>query len=143
MKNLLYLVVGFVSAMVLCVFLYHKEDTVKPQWVPPPAPQVLPPTPPKVEPVQPQPLPKKRIAKLLIITAPNCSWCDKLKADWKDGYPVPHEYRMNSQEIANNWNIRGTPTIIGLNEQGLEMDRKLGYLPKEELVEWLSTNVRN
>jgi thioredoxin-related protein len=79
----------------------------------------------------------KRTVKLLLVTSSPCKPCDALKEAFKDGFGLPCEKLSNSQELTNKWKIEGTPTLIGLDKDGSETDRLLGFDTKEKTQEWL------
>lgn len=81
-----------------------------------------------------------RIARLVIFTSPSCHWCDKLKADWPEGFPCEHEWRQTTPEDARKHRIEGVPTLILFDKDGAEIDRQSGYLSKAELARWLERN---
>ena len=85
----------------------------------------------------PAPAPAPKAAKLLIVTQPSCAHCDRLKRDWPQGFPVPHEWVQNSRDVAQRYRVEGVPTLIAVDAQGNEVGRQLGYLPPDELRRWL------
>lgn len=86
---------------------------------------------------RPAPAPAGKLVRVLVIEAKGCSWCRKLRAEWPKDAP-PTDWKENSQELADRWNVRGTPTLIGLDARGEEVRRQLGYLEPAKLRAWLA-----
>jgi hypothetical protein len=86
----------------------------------------------KSTPVTPAPV---AAGKLVIVTLPSCSWCDRLKRDWPQGYPVPHEYVDAS---SGRYKVRAAPTLI-LLDGDREVKRHEGYLDPGKLRAWLGS----
>ena len=86
---------------------------------------------------EPRPAPAGRLVRVLVIEAKGCSWCRKLRAEWPKDAP-PTDWKENSQLLADRWNVRGTPTLIGLDARGEEVRRQLGYLEPAKLRAWLA-----
>jgi hypothetical protein len=89
---------------------------------------------PQSTPVTPAPGPVAA-GKLVVVTMPSCSWCDRLKRDWPQGYPVPHEYVDAS---SGRYKVRAAPTLI-LLDGDREVKRHEGYLDPGKLRAWLGS----
>jgi thiol-disulfide isomerase/thioredoxin len=80
-----------------------------------------------------------RPVKLLVVSAPGCAPCARLKQEWPTTpLPYPVEWVDNSQALADRWRIQGTPTLILLGPGEKEIKRQLGYLSPPELLKWLT-----
>jgi len=44
------------------------------------------------------------------------------------------------KELATSLGIKSIPTLILYND-GVELDRVSGYMPKKQITEWINTNV--
>lgn len=91
---------------------------------------------------QPLPVPVPKVVKVLILSAPHCSWCTKLKSEMGP-WPVPVEWADTTtsagRALAVKYRIEGTPTLIALDTDGGEVRRQLGYKSQAELLAWLTT----
>jgi tetratricopeptide (TPR) repeat protein len=47
---------------------------------------------------------------------------------------VPVQVLYNAEPLATNFNVKWTPTLITLDEEGKEHHRTVGFLPPEELI---------
>jgi thioredoxin-related protein len=65
-------------------------------------------------------------------------WSAKLRSEWPRDLQVPTEWRKNTQEITNRYQILGTPTLLALDWKHQEVKRQLGYLPAEQIKQWLA-----
>jgi thioredoxin 1 len=73
------------------------------------------------------------------------SWCQPCKmmskviAEAKDKITVqidPVDIDDN-QELAKQYNIRGVPTLVVVDDSGAEVKRKVGALSEKDLIEFL------
>jgi len=76
------------------------------------------------------------MAKILVVISRE-EYSAKLKREWPRDCPYPVEWWNNTQELTNRYRIIGTPTILGIDSQGIEVKRQLGYLTPEQLRQWL------
>jgi len=89
--------------------------------------------------------------KLLYFTA---DWCDPCRMssaiisdifDTNDG--VKNHYSLERINIDQEpdrvapLGIRGVPAFIVLDENGQEISRRVGVIPKQKMIEWLSNDV--
>jgi len=54
--------------------------------------------------------------------------------EFVEKHMVPMQVSFDSQPIATEFNIRWTPTVITLDEDGKEHHRTVGFLPPEEFI---------
>ncbi len=50
------------------------------------------------------------------------------------GHMVPVQVLYNTEPLASDFNVRWTPTVITLDEEGKEHHRTVGFLPPEEFI---------
>jgi thioredoxin-related protein len=106
-----------------------KGETTDPDQPPPLMPPAI------DEDAKPAPAAPQR--KLLILVRDSCNWSVRLRADWRQGYGVPHEYVTLSPEEAKKWGTSSTPTLILLGPDGKELRRHEGYTKADSLRTWL------
>ena len=79
--------------------------------------------------------------KLIIFSASWCSPCKRLKNTLEslNDYSNIKVYDIDiNVEKAIEWRVDAVPTIILVSDQGEELKRTLGVLPKEKLLELLN-----
>lgn len=80
--------------------------------------------------------------KILFFTQNNCVPCRRVKPVMKD---IAEEYGIDVDELdinlhrktTNEFNIMSTPTLIVLDDEGLEVNRVTGAKPKRDMVDAL------
>jgi hypothetical protein len=50
------------------------------------------------------------------------------------GHMIPVQVLYNAQPLASDFNVKWTPTVITLDEEGKEHHRTIGFLPPEEFI---------
>jgi thioredoxin-like negative regulator of GroEL len=79
--------------------------------------------------------------KLIIFSASWCRPCKRLKKTLEslkdDSNIIVYDIDINAEK-AIEWRISAVPTIILVNNQEEEIQRTLGDLPKEKLLELLN-----
>jgi len=63
------------------------------------------------------------------VTYPN----DKV-VEFITGHMVPVQVLFNTEPLATNFNVKWTPTVVTLDEEGKEHHRTVGFLPPDELI---------
>lgn len=92
-------------------------------------------------------VPSSKVAQVLALSSPGCSWCVKLKQEMPaGGWPVPVVWvdvtTPAGRALAQPYlPIPGTPTLVAVNAAGGEVKRFLGYAPQEELLAWLESSL--
>jgi thioredoxin len=46
-------------------------------------------------------------------------------------------------EEAQKFNVMSIPTFIIVDEEGKEVDKKMGAMPKEQLLSWINSHINN
>lgn len=64
-----------------------------------------------------------------IVTYPN-----KAVVDFVNTNVVTVRIELNQRQLADEFKIRYTPTLITLDKDGIERQRTIGFLPPEELI---------
>ncbi len=77
--------------------------------------------------------------KILKFSAEWCSPCRMLSAQLSkyNGYDIlNYDFSDNENEF-NQFNVKNIPTLIVVNDENLELDRKTGSITLEQFEEWL------
>lgn len=78
--------------------------------------------------------------KVLKFSASWCSPCRMLQ-HIIDSTSIQHEIESididENVKMAQQYNVRGVPTLIMIDDVGNEIKRNVGMLTKEKLLEWL------
>lgn len=78
------------------------------------------------------------MTKILFFSAHWCSSCNNLKQNLlpEDLENVEFVDADNQPNEVIKYNIRSIPTLIKLDEEGDEIDRKLGTMTRSQFIEW-------
>lgn len=52
-------------------------------------------------------------------------------------YPIQSVDISDEFELASQYNVRAVPTLVMVDDSGIEVKRVMGALTKEKLLEWL------
>ena len=78
--------------------------------------------------------------KLLKFSASWCSPC-KMLSVIIDNMDLPYEIDNididEQSELAQQYNIRGVPTLILIDDVGNEIKRNVGMITRDKLLEWI------
>lgn len=79
--------------------------------------------------------------KLILFTSPNCPPCKVLKEYLSTNFSTL-EYDnvspMEDLELAMNYSVRSTPTLLLVDQDGIETSRLVGFSKAEQQIEKLS-----
>ena len=79
--------------------------------------------------------------KLVLFTSPNCPPCKVLKDYLNTNFPELVYDSVSPQddfELAMNYQVRSTPTLLLLDKDGIEQQRLSGFSKSENEIEKLS-----
>lgn len=79
--------------------------------------------------------------KVLKFSATWCGPCKMLQATIDSIHPPVDIQNVDIEEdfeVARQYNIRGVPTLVMLDDSGNEIKRVSGTKTKEQLLEWLN-----
>lgn len=107
----------------------------------------------KVKPLPPEPVLKPPVTRCLIFGYSGCPGCreqhrsiqrDLVPLGWRVG-PAPtddiEEIDIHGRdERINKYKHSSYPTLIIVDQQGVELDRKTGPIPSNELLRWIHTS---
>ena len=78
--------------------------------------------------------------KLLKFSAQWCSPC-KMLAVITDNMDLPYDMESididEQSEMAMQYNIRGVPTLVLVDDVGNEVKRNVGMITRDKLLEWI------
>lgn len=86
------------------------------------------------------------MAKLLKFYSPLCGPCKVLEKNLKDSgieyvdinifEDACHDGLGTTEHLVEHYNIRAVPTLIKIDDSGLELDRRVGILSVEQIKEF-------
>lgn len=60
-----------------------------------------------------------------------------------EGEDIIPEFNVEPNDLVLRYMVRNVPTLIAVNEEGREIGRKVGNLPKSELEKFLDSSLSN
>lgn len=75
--------------------------------------------------------------EVVVILCEQCYWSQKQRNEWPKDSRYPVRWVSNTREVVQKYKIQGTPTLLVVDRQGVEVQRQLGYLTPEKLRQWL------
>ena len=77
--------------------------------------------------------------KILKFSAEWCSPCRMLSTQLSkyNGYDILNYDFLDNKNEFNQFNVKNIPTLIIVNDENLELDRKTGSITLEQFEEWL------
>lgn len=60
-----------------------------------------------------------------------------------EGEDIIPEFNVEPNDLVLRYMVRNVPTLIAVNEEGREIGRKVGNLPKSELENFLDSSLAN
>lgn len=84
--------------------------------------------------------------ELLIFHMPGCRPCAQLKKvldenpELAQGFEVSRIDITKDTETAKLFNVSSVPTVVRLDDKTREIARRVGYMSKKEMQQWLETS---